>query len=112
MIAKFDNLDVHEQLSASVNISKALTASIDHQAKQRALGHHILRRQTHKICDLCFQEALEGIIGSTNDAQELKGSRSACLNLSVAEVIVREDLWFLFKEGRRSLVERNIGEDE
>jgi hypothetical protein len=34
------------------------------------------------------------------------------LNLCVAEIIVSEDLWLLFKESRCSLVERDIGEDE
>jgi hypothetical protein len=62
MVAKFNNLDIYEQLCASVYISKALAASINDQAKEGAFGNHTLRRQSHKIGYLCFQETLEGII--------------------------------------------------
>lgn len=69
MIAIFDYLWRDEELSTSIDIPKAFTASIDDQTKQNALRKYISRWQGHKILNLPLKEWLERIVVPTNDSK-------------------------------------------
>ena len=99
-------------MRAAIDVSESFTTSVDNEPKQSALRFNISRRKSKEVLNLPLEERLEGIIRPADDPEKFNGSCSPGLYFSIPEVVVNEDIDFLFKESACSVVDCNVGKDE